>query len=109
MTINFKSPETERAWRQAYVKNFLTHGERARMASSFKRRKPLKHKHPVLVELFHLLDSERVFMRDVCKRAGVTPNAVGKWRNGTAFPKLYAIESMLAVLGHELRVAKKKG
>lgn len=105
---NFRSQETERNWRQNALKNLRMHGEKGRMTSARKRRVPLKFKHPLLVQLFEILDSEQVFVQDVCKRAGVTVNAVGQWRNGSAFPKLWAIEAMLQALGYQLRIAKQK-
>lgn len=106
MTINFSSPEKEQAWRQNRLRNFAEHGEKGRINAAKASRKPVKAGHPLVRQMFGLMDKESVYGKDVCKRAGLHHNSVSDWRAGRKFPKLDALEAMLGAMGYELRIMR---
>lgn len=64
--------------------------------------------HPLVRELFEIMNEQHVAMRDAGKRAGVQFATISDWRY-RANPSIVTLGAVLNVLGYELKIVKRKG
>lgn len=64
--------------------------------------------HPLVKELFEIMNHERISMGEAAKGTGVSRDTVSDWRYRRN-PYLPSIEAVLNRLGYELVIRKKRG
>ena len=65
-----------------------------------------EHVDPLVRRLFVLMRKERLSVREIAERSGVSGGAVWKWKNRSA-PVLPLFQAVLGVLGFELKIVRK--
>jgi hypothetical protein len=62
---------------------------------------PPQHAHPLIRELYVLLDQNNADLQDVARRAGLGVNSITKWRTENT-PSIANLEAVLNVIGKRL-------
>lgn len=60
--------------------------------------------HPIIQQLFELIDADPRTYREISRLAGINHRALGTWKSGRNRPRLMMVEAVLNVLGYELWV-----
>lgn len=62
-----------------------------------------EHAHPLVRQLFELMNKEMVVMRDLAPKAGIQPCTISTWRYRSS-PTLPLFQAALNALGYDLRI-----
>jgi transcriptional regulator with XRE-family HTH domain len=66
-----------------------------------------KHAHPLVRELFKLLNDRELMINDVAKPSGIARNTISEWRY-RRLPSVASLEAVLNAFGFELKIVKKE-
>lgn len=62
-----------------------------------------EHAHPLVRQLFELMNQEMIVMRDIAPKAGIQPCTISTWRYRSA-PTLPLFQAALNALGYDLKI-----
>lgn len=84
------------------------------LRAAYKRNRPelgffSNHAHPMVRFIWEEIVARNVTLSSVANAAGVDPSTLHKWRKATRGPTIDQIESVLTVLGYEIKVEKAHG
>lgn len=63
--------------------------------------------HPLVRWIWQQINDQRASQEDVAERSGVSSSTIRKWRDGVRSPRLVELESVVNVLGYQLKVQLK--
>ena len=66
-----------------------------------------KHAHPLVRELFELMNHHGLMINDVAGPAGIARNTISEWRY-RRLPSVASLEAVLNAFGFELKIVKKE-
>jgi transcriptional regulator with XRE-family HTH domain len=65
--------------------------------------------HPIVQWIWKQINDQRASQEDVAMRAGVASSTLRKWRDGVRSPRVVELESVVNVLGYNLKVVLQEG
>lgn len=81
-----------------------THQRKPRIGS----RKPVESNIPLIKDLFSLIDTSGLTMKQLSDTSGVHWRSIANWRKGENSVTLLTFESVAGALGYELTLKKKE-
>jgi transcriptional regulator with XRE-family HTH domain len=98
--VSRRNPQLARGRSQANL-------EGGRGAARWAGRLPIpKRAHPLVRQLFELMNEKQVMITDVAEAAGVGRRAISEWRYRSS-PSLASFEAALGALGYELKIVEE--
>lgn len=65
-----------------------------------------EHAHPLVRQLFELMNDQKIMIADVAEPSGISRNTISEWRYRRA-PSVVSLEAVLNSFGYQLKIVKK--